>query len=72
MLAPTASSVMAGKDLVENWLLRALKLFRRCKLIESEVEMQFKLIEYLRELYHATGKIDHFMRVVESIRVVHD
>ena len=40
-----------GKDKVVDQLLRALKLFRRCKMIENELEMQFKLIQYLTDIY---------------------
>ena len=41
-------------------------------MIESELEMQFKLIEYLIELYHSTRMPVHCLRVVEQMRVLHD
>lgn len=47
-------------------------------MIESEVELQFKLIDYLRELYHSSSaaalrsKAELCFRVIEQLRVVHD
>ena len=78
IMSPLLQRIESGKDLVENWLMRALKLFRRCKMIESEIELQFKLIDYLSELYHSCSasslkvKTEYCLRVVEQLRVVHD
>ena len=75
ILAPSVGITLpdsAGKDGVIDQIYRALKLFRRCKMIESELEMQFKLIEYLVELYHSTCMPTHCLRVIEQMRVIHD
>ena len=63
---PTDAGIASGgKDAVIDQMQRALKLFRRCKMIESELEMQFKLTEYLVELYLSTKMPIHCLRVVE-------
>ena len=44
-------------------------------MIESELEVQFKLLEYLVELHHASAaktSATNCLKVVEQMRVVHD
>lgn len=41
-------------------------------MIESELEMQFKLLEYLVEVYKSTRSPNHCLRIVEQMRVIHD
>lgn len=74
LLGPANPADSNLKDLVIDQMLRALKLFRRCKMIESELEVQFKLMEYLLEVYLSSEKrqVDQCMRLLEQMRVVHD
>ena len=52
-----------------------MKLFRRNKQVEFEIESSFKLLEYLAELYQATkGKLrqSHCLRLIDQVRLIND